>query len=84
MEKANECIKRSDMMAVLEEVGIDSQLACEISDKIADVEIDTVIHAHWERPQKKQREYLCSSCGAGAYVSYYYCPYCGARMDGEG
>ncbi len=55
-----------------------------------------VIHAHWIKSswiEGEHRKYgtVCSNCNEGAnsdnlYGGYYastYCPYCGARMDGD-
>lgn len=49
-----------------------------------------VKHAHWIQPYPPSTERTCSACGGdvGAWhmfadCTYDYCPWCGARMDGE-
>ena len=56
-------------------------------------DVKPVIHAHWERHFKRPGVYEdlwwhCSNCNGRTseeYAPYWgsYCPYCGARMDGE-
>lgn len=48
------------------------------------VEAKPIIHAKWVSKIPGSILSECSHCnfGCGSY-SYEYCPYCGARMDGE-
>lgn len=51
-----------------------------------------VVHGRWEQCFEDWRKQIegdkCSACGFEHYgcgiKHYYYCPNCGARMDGEG
>lgn len=45
--------------------------------------IDPVRHGRWER-ESSLTNYGCTSCGARSWDRWDYCPWCGARMDGEG
>lgn len=61
------------------------------------IERSPIAHAHWitKYPNKrtgKAYSHTCSKCGKTVYDSrqvsidemgYYFCPYCGARMDGK-
>ena len=50
------------------------------------IEAKPVVHAHWK---PKSYYYICSNCGEDAFwdldddLSYLYCPFCGAQMDGK-
>ena len=61
------------------------------------IERSPIVHAHWipKYPNKrtgKAYSHTCSECGKTVYDSrqvsidemgYYFCPCCGARMDGK-
>lgn len=46
-----------------------------------------VVHGRWVKHEDDVMPWVsCSECGrdiAGWFGSYAYCPYCGAKMDGE-
>lgn len=58
----------------------------EALNKVPSADVQPVRHGRWiEEPNCM---YRCSSCGSHypsirGYMYYCYCPYCGARMDGE-
>lgn len=58
----------------------------DIFDSIIDQQptVDTVNHGHWERahPEFKLPTGFCSECGTHQRMTFY-CPNCGAKMDGE-
>ena len=55
-------------------------------DNAPTIEAKPVVRAHWE---PKSYYYICSNCGEDAFwdldddLSYLYCPFCGAQMDGK-
>ena len=67
-----------------EEATID--LVVHFLDRQPTVEAKPVVHAHWK---PKSYYYICSNCGEDAFwdldddLSYLYCPFCGAQMDGK-
>ena len=44
-----------------------------------------VRHGRWDKPLDKRRKssFCCSECKKLSYVSWDFCPNCGAKMDGE-
>ena len=48
----------------------------EIIDKLKPVEVEPVVHAHWNGD-------CCSRCDELAEENYPRCPHCGAHMDEE-
>lgn len=43
-----------------------------------------VRHGKWKKVSEKYPRYVCSSCNhLYNNKEYKYCPYCGAKMDGE-
>lgn len=65
----------------------------EISNCIVDVfnapTVDAVevVHGRWEVIEVSDELYKCSACGEWQFIPeehFAYCPYCGAKMDGDG
>lgn len=67
----------------------------EVVDNAPTIDAEPVRHGRWERKDEAQAmfdvEWRCSECGGeistnGIYtpiaVGWYYCPTCGAKMDG--
>ena len=49
-------------------------------------DVQEVRHGHWECNYDRGAFYIvyvCSECGRETLVKENFCPYCGARMDGE-
>ena len=52
-------------------------------------DVAPVVHATWslesdeEMPDFMFKLMICSACGEKANHTYNYCPFCGARMDGD-
>jgi hypothetical protein len=68
--------------------------AARLIDRMKPVDAKPVAHACWVGLDDDKRgfasEYLCSNCDSVTYLhicerecDYDYCPYCGARMDGD-
>lgn len=57
--------------------------------KIESGELVSVVHGRWERviPSKSAAKWStkvsCSICHRQGYTHHNYCPYCGAKMDGD-
>ena len=56
--------------------------------KMPTVDAVEVVHGRWEWYEALVNPYaLCSNCGCGLdkrdALNFVYCPYCGAKMDGE-
>ena len=74
---------------------IKQQKVCCISNTADDeaqaIDVEPVKHAYWEEKQDMDGDtyYRCTNCGEGFVFEegtpkdnlYYYCPYCGAKMD---
>ena len=59
--------------------------AKEIVDKCPTVEAVPVVHGRWKTTDTLLgRCCVCSVCGSCPTMEYRYCPYCGAKMDGDG
>ena len=45
-----------------------------------------VVHGKWRLVDKKDGfpDWICSVCGSSGRGDYMYCPWCNARMDGNG
>ena len=59
-----------------------------IVDKVPTADVSEVDHGKWE--WYRELEYTCSRCNSTTEVDevmgrplYNFCPYCGAKMDGE-
>lgn len=51
---------------------------------IPTVDATTVVHGKWTTTDTLLgRCCVCSVCGSCPTMEYKYCPYCGAKMDGE-
>ena len=51
------------------------------------VEVMEVVHGRWEVIEASDELYRCSACGEWQFIPeehFAYCPYCGAKMDGDG
>ena len=77
-------IDADKLLNLMDNEVVDSDEMTEYADKYKE-DVLPVIHAKWvsnKIPGSILSE--CSHCnfGCGAY-SYKYCPYCGAKMDGE-
>lgn len=48
-------------------------------------DVEPVRHGHWIFRWRKISGdmFQCSNCAEVGYVKWYYCPYCGAKMDGK-
>ena len=65
----------------------------DVIDRQPEADVQPVVHAHWieHKLTKGGSLFECSKCGeefefeAGTPQSscYYYCPYCGAKIDGD-
>jgi predicted SprT family Zn-dependent metalloprotease len=63
-----------------------------VIDNVPSVDFGEVVHGQWIKDSRTYH-YRCSECGTynpydtvGDYIDYlecYYCPHCGARMDGD-
>jgi len=53
----------------------------EILDSVSAVDAAPVINGRWY--DKGSLSCRCSCCGCKSNKEYNYCPYCGAKMDGE-
>lgn len=60
-----------------------------VDDSIVEEELVPVVHGRWNREDHYLHEHyitttcVCSVCGSCPTMEYRFCPYCGARMDGE-
>lgn len=62
------------------------EMCIEEIDKLEPVDAVEVVHGRWEVIEASSKLYRCSVCGVWQFVpgeQYAYCPYCGAKMDGE-
>ena len=80
-------IDANDVYALFGENGM-ARLHVGDIDQIKRVDAVEVVHGRWigEKGGYMWRE-NCSVCGNPVYnkiKSYNYCPYCGAKMDGDG
>ena len=58
----------------------------DVVDDLPTADVQEVRHGHWECNYDRGAFYIvyvCSECGRETLVKENFCPYCGARMDGE-
>lgn len=76
----------------LEEDTLSSNFAAKVIETVQDeclknaatVDAVKVVHGRWERLPNYEGLGFCSACKyRPAFVSYKYCPNCGAKMDGD-
>ena len=47
-------------------------------------DVAQVVHAHWTDTDNYYRRWRCSACGGHTKEAHpQFCPFCGAKMDGE-
>lgn len=89
-------IKREDALEQFDYYDLGEYLTTQIRGMLMDVpsaDVAPVRHGGWEKNDNLFIDtlYRCSVCGEEFYLEngtpqenqYYYCPNCGARMDGE-
>lgn len=92
---AHEYVDRSEVLKKVRYVakawGIYEEVGKKLTDKIKAIpaaDVEPVKHGKWELCFEDSRRQIvgnkCSVCGYEYYGNkYFYCPNCGARMDGD-
>ena len=81
----------ADNIRYHEKENIDGYVYSEVTnrdeiDRIPTEDVKPVIHAKWIKGKHEDTDYsICSNCKSlhNRWVSYRYCPDCGAKMDKE-
>ena len=89
-EKRPDLISRSTLIAEYDRVHIGPPGgARKLMEDAPTVDAVEVVHGRWQWYEALVNPYaLCSNCGCGIdkrdALNFDYCPYCGAKMDGDG
>lgn len=75
------------MAKVLGEKNADSYVSVnhviDLIDGLPAADVQEVRHGHWKKRMSTPSSLKCSNCGNSHEYNTTYCPWCGARMDGE-
>lgn len=78
-----EYIERKTAEHVLEQVGAPAYAIHALS-LVKTWDVAPVVHGRWDMHDTSLGLCCtCSVCGSNPTMQYRFCPYCGARMDGE-
>jgi hypothetical protein len=80
-------IKREDALEQFDYYDLGEYLTTQIRDMLMDIpsaDVAPVRHGHWKQDKGGKVSANCSICDSWMpFRMLPYCPYCGARMDGE-
>jgi hypothetical protein len=70
---------------VLSQQGLNMELAAKVViDDMPTIDAAPVVHGRWINQDSTYTKYQCSACKERNFDGVgRYCPYCGAKMDGE-